>query len=295
MKSDGPSASEVTPHAMQLSTGMPSNSPSTIASASGNPSIPIQTLTNSSVPPRPEVFGARPSVPGQPSAIVSNPTSLLGRPIVPSAAPLPQTTPPIATQGVTPQNSQPPFYSSYPSGPAIVPPQPLWPHPHPPQPTGFQQPPFQSYPAAPVGSLGRPIVGVSAVNAAFANVQPPGVSTGGDRKIQASTNPGSEQPTHASTEPDSTGNVFTGFDIWSCFFILTILLIMFNAAGHGGQVNERLEDNRNTGVQDSDAWSAHKTETGVVYYYNALTGESTYQKPTGFKGEVVAQRNSFIK
>ncbi|XP_021302845.1 pre-mRNA-processing protein 40C isoform X2 [Sorghum bicolor] len=260
LKSDGPSASEVTPHAMQLSTGMPSNSPSTIASASGNPSIPIQTLTNSSVPPRPEVFGAaRPSVPGQPSAIVSNPTSLLGRPIVPSAAPLPQTTPPIATQGVTPQNSQPPFYSSYPSGPAIIPAQPLWPHPHPPQPTGFQQPPFQSYPAGPVGFLGRPIVGASAVTTAFANVQPPGVSTGGDWKIQASTNPGSEQPTHASAEPDSTG--------------------------HGGQVNERLEENRNTGVQDSDAWSAHKTETGVVYYYNALTGESTYQKPTGFKGE----------
>ncbi|AQK64992.1 Pre-mRNA-processing protein 40C [Zea mays] len=61
---------------------------------------------------------------------------------------------------------------------------------------------------------------------------------------------------------------------------------MFNAAGHGGQVTEQLEDNRNTGVQDSDAWSAHKTETGVVYYYNALTGESTYQKPTGYKGEL---------
>ncbi|AQK64997.1 Pre-mRNA-processing protein 40C [Zea mays] len=69
---------------------------------------------------------------------------------------------------------------------------------------------------------------------------------------------------------------------------------MFNAAGHGGQVTEQLEDNRNTGVQDSDAWSAHKTETGVVYYYNALTGESTYQKPTGYKGEVFAQRNNFI-
>ena len=35
-----------------------------------------------------------------------------------------------------------------------------------------------------------------------------------------------------------------------------------------------------------DAWTAHKSETGVVYYYNALTGESTYEKPDGFKGEV---------
>ena len=70
---------------------------------------------------------------------------------------------------------------------------------------------------------------------------------------------------------------------------------MCNAAGHGGQVNEQLEEKRNTRVQDSEAWSAHKTETGVVYYYNALTGESTYQRPPGYKGEVLAQRNSFIK
>lgn len=36
-----------------------------------------------------------------------------------------------------------------------------------------------------------------------------------------------------------------------------------------------------------DAWTAHRTETGIVYYYNALTGESTYEKPSGFKGEVL--------
>ncbi|KAJ0478891.1 putative WW domain-containing protein [Helianthus annuus] len=35
-----------------------------------------------------------------------------------------------------------------------------------------------------------------------------------------------------------------------------------------------------------DAWSAHRTETGTIYYYNAVTGQSTYQKPIGFKGEV---------
>lgn len=37
--------------------------------------------------------------------------------------------------------------------------------------------------------------------------------------------------------------------------------------------------------EQSDVWTAHKTESGVVYYYNALTGESTYVKPAGFKGE----------
>ncbi|XP_062200710.1 pre-mRNA-processing protein 40C-like isoform X2 [Phragmites australis] len=259
-KSDAPSAPEVSPGIMQMPTGLQSNSPSTIASASGSPSVPIQIPTNPSVPPRPEVFGAAgSSIPGQPSAIFSNPPSLLGRPFVPSAAPLPQTTPSFATPDVIPQNSQPPFYPSYPSAHGMVPPQPLWGHHHPQQPTGFQQAPFQSYPAGPVGSHGRPMVGTSAVTAALPNVQPPGVSTGGGWKEQASTNPGSEQPARTSAEPPSTG--------------------------HGGQVNDQLEEKRNTGVQDSDAWSAHKTEAGLVYYYNALTGESTYQRPPCYKGE----------
>ncbi|KAK7404355.1 hypothetical protein VNO78_05188 [Psophocarpus tetragonolobus] len=34
-----------------------------------------------------------------------------------------------------------------------------------------------------------------------------------------------------------------------------------------------------------DAWTAHKTEAGIIYYYNAVTGESTYDKPAGFRGE----------
>uniref|UniRef100_A0A1J3HXB7 Pre-mRNA-processing protein 40C n=1 Tax=Noccaea caerulescens TaxID=107243 RepID=A0A1J3HXB7_NOCCA len=32
-----------------------------------------------------------------------------------------------------------------------------------------------------------------------------------------------------------------------------------------------------------DAWTAHKSETGVVYYYNSVTGQSTYEKPPGFE------------
>ncbi|KAI3698616.1 hypothetical protein L2E82_42294 [Cichorium intybus] len=39
------------------------------------------------------------------------------------------------------------------------------------------------------------------------------------------------------------------------------------------------------GVEQLDAWSAHRTETGILYYYNAVTGQSTYHKPPGFKGE----------
>ena len=35
-----------------------------------------------------------------------------------------------------------------------------------------------------------------------------------------------------------------------------------------------------------DAWTAHKSETGVVYYYNSVTGQSPYEKPPGFEREV---------
>ncbi|KAJ4784305.1 Pre-mRNA-processing protein 40C [Rhynchospora pubera] len=34
-----------------------------------------------------------------------------------------------------------------------------------------------------------------------------------------------------------------------------------------------------------NVWTAHKTEAGLIYYYNSLTGKSTYEKPVGFKGE----------
>ncbi|CAH9105024.1 unnamed protein product [Cuscuta europaea] len=34
-----------------------------------------------------------------------------------------------------------------------------------------------------------------------------------------------------------------------------------------------------------DAWTAHRTDTGAVYYYHALSGVSTYEKPAGFKVE----------
>jgi WW domain len=40
-----------------------------------------------------------------------------------------------------------------------------------------------------------------------------------------------------------------------------------------------------------DVWTAHKTEAGLLYYYNSLTGKSTYEKPAGFMGEVFAQKN----
>ncbi|CAN1297695.1 Pre-mRNA-processing protein 40C, partial [Linum perenne] len=35
----------------------------------------------------------------------------------------------------------------------------------------------------------------------------------------------------------------------------------------------------------ADAWTAHRSDTGVMYYYNAVSRVSTYEKPPGFKSE----------
>lgn len=43
-----------------------------------------------------------------------------------------------------------------------------------------------------------------------------------------------------------------------------------------------------TSTEQADLWTAHKTDTGIIYYYNALTGKSTYEKPDGLKTEVTA-------
>lgn len=43
-----------------------------------------------------------------------------------------------------------------------------------------------------------------------------------------------------------------------------------------------------------DTWTAHKTESGTVYYYNALTGESTYERPANFNQEVITMLDSSL-
>lgn len=50
---------------------------------------------------------------------------------------------------------------------------------------------------------------------------------------------------------------------------------------------EALESKDVQKKESMNFWTAHKTEAGIFYYYNSLTGVSTYEKPEGFKAEVL--------
>ncbi|KAK2972598.1 hypothetical protein RJ640_007067 [Escallonia rubra] len=154
-------------------------------------------------------------------------------------------------------------YSPYPSVPPLaVHPQGLWLQP--PQMSGSSRPSLLPYLASfsapfPLSTHGMPLPSVP-----LPDSQPPGVTPvvfpGGTSTSSAGS--GNLQAIASGVHPE----VPPGID--SCKHV------------DSGMVKDR------TPVSEQlDAWTAHRTGTGAVYYYNALTGESTYEKPSGFIGE----------
>ncbi|KAG9442297.1 hypothetical protein H6P81_018151 [Aristolochia fimbriata] len=145
--------------------------------------------------------------------------------------------------------------------PAMVPP-PQAPWFHPPQVSGLQRPPFVPYPGVIPGSFQMPMRGTSIPSLPIADSQPPGVPPVGP--------PGGTSTPVGPVEPaNSFGSQFPP-----------------PGTVQDKQVNDlAAKDDGNSKKDDTDAWTAHKTESGVVYYYNALTGESTYERPSSFIGE----------
>lgn len=241
-------------------------SSATAASSSHNlgPSaLRIPTAPSFHVPPGMSGTPATPGPPGisssaplpsnltVPSAVIDSSSSALLRPIMP-AAPVP-INPAIQHQA----------YPAYPSVPPVAAPSHgLWLPP--PQLSGLPRAPFLPYPAAFPGHFPLPPRGMSLPSIPLPDAQPPGVTPlgtpGGTPTISMASGPvlttGSGMQQESPSGIDNSKHVnHVGFK-------------------DGAAVGEQL-----------DAWTAHKTETGVVYYYNALTGESTYEKPEGFKGE----------
>ncbi|KAK3021870.1 hypothetical protein RJ639_047792 [Escallonia herrerae] len=159
-------------------------------------------------------------------------------------------------------------YSSYPSVlPLAVLPQGLWLQP--PQMSGSSRPSLLPYLASfsapfPLSTHGMPLPSVL-----LPDSQPPGVTPvvfpGGTSTSSAAS--GNQQAVASGVHPE----VPPGID--SCEHVDSGMV------KDGTPVSEQL-----------DAWTAHRTGTGAVYYYNALTGESTYEKPSGFIGEGPAER-----
>lgn len=180
-------------------------------------------------------------------------SSMVQRPI------LPLPTGPVSSNSAV----QPQFGVPYPSLPSIgAPPQGLWLQP-PPQMGGVPRLPNMPYPAALPGSFPLMARGMLPVVPGL-DSQPPGIVPVGN------------------TVPTLMSSVASVHQV---------------VAGSSGPRTELLTSDERTHAHDvgfkfsaaaneqSDAWTAHKTEAGVVYYYNALTGESTYDKPPSFKGE----------
>ncbi|CAL0329320.1 unnamed protein product [Lupinus luteus] len=132
----------------------------------------------------------------------------------------------------------------------------------PPQISGVLRPPFLPYPAAFPGPFPFPARGVTLPAVPVPDSQPPGV-----------TPMSAAGATSASPASSHQLRGTTGFQTEAI-------------PGHADYKKTlNVTQNENPANDQLDAWTAHKTEAGIVYYYNASTGESTYDKPAGFKGE----------
>ncbi|KAL8139925.1 hypothetical protein V2J09_005946 [Rumex salicifolius] len=164
-----------------------------------------------------------------------------------------------------------PLFHSVPSVGAS--PQGIW-LPPPSQMGAFARPPFLSY-APPIYPVSFPLAatGMPLPSVPVPDSQPPGVTPVGNLgfiPMSSSAASVSHMTTGSATQKEVHTSLTDG-----------------NKGSSDGSNVERAAPS-----DKEEAWSAHRTETGAVYYYNAVTGESTYQKPIGYKGEldkVIAQ------
>ncbi|GFZ15704.1 hypothetical protein Acr_25g0001130 [Actinidia rufa] len=243
-------------------------SPATVSSSSNNVGLGTLRIPTTPIPivHMPPGMSGTPMTPGPPGISSSAPFSLnltvTSGAIDSSSAALVRPTMPAAPGPLNPA-VQLQAYPPYPSVPPIAAPSHgLWLPP--PQLSGLPRPPFLPYPATFPGPFPLPTRGLSLPSVPLPDAQPPGVTPLG-MPI------GTSMITVTSGSPLTTGSWMQqetppGID--------NSKLVTDVGTKDGAAISKQL-----------DAWTAHKSETGVVYYYNALTGESTYEKPYGFKGE----------
>lgn len=237
---------------------------STTVSTTSSFSQAAASISSASSFHSPSVVPGAPVTPGLPAVPGS---SVLCTPTVSSATMgsfSPAVLRPVLPPPVPPHPTfQPQVYPPFPAIPSGgVPPQAHWLQT--PQISGLR-PPFIPCPPVYPGPFALAARVVSLPSVPLPDAQPPGITPIG--------NPGGVLPPSVTSAIQMT---------WS--------------SGVQPEVSPPGTDDRNrandAGTKDDtvkneqlDAWSAHRTATGVVYYYNSITGESTYEKPSGFKGE----------
>ncbi|XP_022146153.1 pre-mRNA-processing protein 40C [Momordica charantia] len=245
--------------------------PPTSNSAANGSSIPNLMPATSPVPPAPslhihQLVPGTPMIPGPPGMspsipVVSTSPATMFSPSDSSGStisgPNMHPTPNSINTSVRPQ-----ICGSYPLTHVVSPPHAIWFQP--PQMGGMPRPPFLPYSASFHGPLPFPARGMPLPSVPLPDPQPPGVTP-----VQVAS---------AITVSSGHGNQLTGNSV-----IQTDL----NHSGLDGQKYAQgvVHSESNSLIKRLDDWTAHKTEAGIIYYYNALTGESTYEKPSGFTGE----------
>ncbi|KAH7664362.1 WW domain-containing protein [Dioscorea alata] len=236
-------------------------SSATLASSSAMPSAAGPSMSrHPALPPMASSFPVHPGTAGQLSvanAMAFSPngttawTSMGSSPSLGSAVPSHAPVPPNPAPTQIAQNVQQ-NYPPYASLPAIGP-SPQAPWLHPPLQGGMQHAPFVPFPGVAPTSFPQPACSMPFPSGSSPIVQPPGVSSAAAHGGTIPFNPASSQ-TGVNSEHERQGSE--------------------PSMGGGIPKNEEV-----------DAWTVHKTEAGTLYYYNRLTGKSTYEKPLNFKGE----------
>lgn len=272
------------------STALPlhaSSSSSVIVPASPNAypmTMWMQTAPSLPGPPGMPGTPGTPGPPGIPSPANARPTgmdpSASLRPM-PSPAPVPSHSAAVAVH----QKLYPPYHPQTAMAPS---PQGHWLQP--PQVSGLQRPPFMPCPTALPALFPLPVRGMPP-SVPLPDSQPPGVSPVVPLVGTSPATAGLGQPAiSVSAQSPPPGIGMFGISIQDCIMIKFITVIKF--LWHFADQDKQSDgiSNGNGAIaknEDADLWTAHKTETGAVYYYNSLTGQSTYERPSSFKGEVV--------
>ncbi|KAJ9709550.1 hypothetical protein PVL29_001162 [Vitis rotundifolia] len=255
--------------ASHVSQSVPFPSSSSTMSVSSSPKMGPTTLWMASNPsfPVPSGMPVTPGTPGPPGIAPSTPlssnlavpsasmdfsSSMVSRAIFPAA---PVLSNPAIQQQIYPSYSSLPATNASSQGPWL----------QPPQMGGLPRPPFVPYPAVYPSPFPLPARGLPLPSVPLPDSQPPGVTpvgTAGGTPISSAVSGHHLANTSGMQSELPPPGIDDNKHV--------------NGAGtkDGAAANEQV-----------DAWTAHKTDTGVVYYYNALTGESTYEKPSDFKGE----------